>query len=115
MALGTQDKRIGIFYRGGIGNKKLRVPPCNSAVSLLFVKFYRVFMAFILGVAKRRPRDNQTAKRFWFAQGIEAVSFFACGKKDTSGKPGPATQVAGCAQNQNGAWHFTRFPENGIL
>jgi hypothetical protein len=31
------------------------------------------------------------------AQGIEAVSFFACGKKDTSGKPGPATKVAGCA------------------
>jgi hypothetical protein len=31
------------------------------------------------------------------AQGIEAVYFFATGKKDTSGKPGPATQVAGCA------------------
>jgi hypothetical protein len=56
------------------------------------------FSAFILGVTRRRPSDNQTAKRFWFAQGIEAVSFFACGKKDTSGKPGPATQVAGCAQ-----------------
>jgi hypothetical protein len=34
------------------------------------------------------------------AQGIEAVSFFAWGKKDTSGKPGPATEVAGCAQNK---------------
>jgi hypothetical protein len=35
------------------------------------------------------------------AQGIEAVSFFAGGKKDTSVKPGPAAQAAGCAQNQN--------------
>jgi hypothetical protein len=26
---------------------------------------------------------------FWNAQGIEAVSFFAAGKKDTSVKPGP--------------------------
>jgi hypothetical protein len=26
------------------------------------------------------------------AQGIEAVSFFAAGKKDTSGKPGPAVR-----------------------
>jgi hypothetical protein len=30
-------------------------------------------------------RKTKTAKRFWFAQGIEAVSFFAAGKKDTSG------------------------------
>jgi hypothetical protein len=28
---------------------------------------------------------TKTASRFWFAQGIEAVSFFAAGKKDTSG------------------------------
>jgi hypothetical protein len=28
---------------------------------------------------------TKTASRFWFAQGIEAVSFFAYGKKDTSG------------------------------
>jgi hypothetical protein len=65
--------------------------PCgsNSSVS-----------AFTLGFVRRRPTDNQTAKWFWFVQGIEAVSFFATGKKDTSGKPGPATQVAGCAQNR---------------
>jgi hypothetical protein len=30
-------------------------------------------------------RKTKTALRFWFAQGIEAVSFFAAGKKDTSG------------------------------
>jgi hypothetical protein len=30
-------------------------------------------------------RKSKTAKRFCFAQGIEAVSFFAYGKKDTSG------------------------------
>jgi hypothetical protein len=30
-------------------------------------------------------RKTKTAKRFWFAQGIEAVSFFAAGEKDTSG------------------------------
>jgi hypothetical protein len=30
-------------------------------------------------------RKTKTAERFWFAQGIEAVSFFAVGKKDTSG------------------------------
>jgi hypothetical protein len=30
-------------------------------------------------------RKTKTAERFWFAQGIEAVSFFAAGKKDTSG------------------------------
>jgi hypothetical protein len=35
---------------------------------------------------------------FCHAQGIEAVSFFAGGKKDTSGKPGPAAQAAGCAR-----------------
>ncbi|MDR1353093.1 MAG: hypothetical protein LBK05_07410 [Treponema sp.] len=32
--------------------------------------------------------------RFTAAQGIEAVSFFAGGKKDTSGKPGPRTEGA---------------------
>jgi hypothetical protein len=31
---------------------------------------------------------------FWHAQGIEAVSFFAAGKKDTSGKPGPRAKGA---------------------
>jgi hypothetical protein len=71
-------------------DKKLRVPPCKPWFFFFFVKPCRVFMVFILGIAKRRPSDNQTAKRFWFAQGIEAVSFFAAGKKDTSGKPGPA-------------------------
>jgi hypothetical protein len=30
-------------------------------------------------------RKPHTAPRFWFAQGIEAVSFFAAGEKDTSG------------------------------
>jgi hypothetical protein len=30
-------------------------------------------------------RKTKTALRFWFAQGIEAVSFFAAGEKDTSG------------------------------
>jgi hypothetical protein len=35
--------------------------------------------------AQRTLRKTKTAKRFWFAQGIEAVSFFAAGKKDTSG------------------------------
>jgi hypothetical protein len=33
------------------------------------------------------------------AQGIEAVSFFAAGKKDTSGKPGPAPAPDAPRQN----------------
>jgi hypothetical protein len=32
---------------------------------------------------------------FWHAQGIEAVSFFAIGKKDTSVKPGPRAVLPG--------------------
>jgi hypothetical protein len=47
------------------------------------------------GFCGKPPKRFTLAKP---AQGIEAVSFFACGKKDTSAKPGPATQVAGCAQ-----------------
>jgi hypothetical protein len=35
--------------------------------------------------------------RFTAAQGIEAVSFFAAGKKDTSVKPGPRA-VLPCGQ-----------------
>jgi hypothetical protein len=44
---------------------------------------------------------NPTAAAYWRkkacpgnAQGIEAVSFFAAGKKDTSGKPGPGAKGA---------------------
>jgi hypothetical protein len=38
------------------------------------------------------------------AQGIEAVSFFAAGKKDTSGKPGPrsAAGTEGMRPSPNG-------------
>jgi hypothetical protein len=48
------------------------------------------------------PQANSDSKirqdaGFWNAQGIEAVSFFAADKKDTSVKPGPARR-AGCAQ-----------------
>jgi hypothetical protein len=36
------------------------------------------------GALPQTPQ-NQNRLRFWFAQGIEAVSFFAEGEKDTSG------------------------------
>jgi hypothetical protein len=42
------------------------------------------------GVCRRQtpiPKSGRDAG-FWNAQGIEAVSFFAAGKKDTSAKPG---------------------------
>jgi hypothetical protein len=42
-------------------------------------------------------KKYRAAERFLSAQGIEAVSFFAAGKKDTSGKPGSRRRRE-CAQ-----------------
>jgi hypothetical protein len=40
---------------------------------------------------------GQMAVAIWPAQGIEAVSFFAAGEKDTSGKPGfRSVATGGC-------------------
>jgi hypothetical protein len=41
------------------------------------------------------PGEGRMAIAIRPAQGIAAVSFFAAGKKDTSGKPGPCAAGAG--------------------
>jgi hypothetical protein len=55
---------------------------------LLIVHYFFNFFDFF-DFAVNKQRFNSSLRD---AQGIEAVSFFAADKKDTSGKPGPAAR-----------------------
>jgi hypothetical protein len=64
-------------------------------------------------------KTNSVAEKLpaWDTQGIEAVSFFAEGKKDTSGKPGPCAIGARMRPKEdNKIYRFIlRFPDKPAM
>jgi hypothetical protein len=88
---------LGAFPARSAGNRAIRGSAIAPVATLCAAPAPRpsyplrgsVFGTFILEIVHIFKVDGILVFPVRDAQGIEAVSFFAAGKKDTSGKPGP--------------------------
>jgi hypothetical protein len=81
--LSGKHSGCSLFANNGGGTMRYLASGCaEGTTGSRFRRFYPFFYKYNFVYGKKVLSGN--------AQGIEAVSFFAIGKKDTSGNPGPA-------------------------